>query len=389
MAFSTSNYQAVPTEVDIDLEADGFKPAEQEVQQPLTQRTVQQAPRHSPVQFESKKAFFRILTAITIMYGVFYGLTRSGVVRRGGGCIGGAHRNISTKVYTLPSGDKIPGIALGVWRANPGRVGEAVKTALRAGYRHIDGAWVYGNEAEVGVALKESQIPRDQIWLTSKLWNSFHAPEDIEPNLDDSLRKLGTNYLDLYLIHWPVAFKKGTRNEIDYDLTENPYPTWQKLEEMVEKGKVRNIGISNFNIRRIQNLTANPLKIKPAVNQVELNYWNPQPELLKWAKDNNLLLEAYSPLGSAEKVKESLEVPLVKNIAKELNITPAQVYISWHLQRGTVVLPKSVTPSRIEENFKVVILPQKSFDELEKAAASHPPERAVDPSKGWGIDIFE
>jgi len=185
-----------------------------------------------------------------------------------------------------------------------------------------------------------------------------------------------------------VAFKAGTNNEIDYDLTENPYPTWQKLEEMVEKGKVRNIGISNFNIRRIQNLTANPLKIQPALNQVELNYWNPQPELLKWAKDNNLLLEAYSPLGSAEKVKESLEVPLVKNIAKELNITPAQVYISWHLQRGTIVLPKSVTPSRIEENFEVVTLPQKSFDELEKAATSHPPQRAVDPSKGWGIDIF-
>lgn len=298
----------------------------------------------------------------------------------------GTHRNVS---YILPSGDKIPGIALGVWRAKPGRVGESVKTALRAGYRHIDGAWIYGNEAEVGVALKESQIPRDQIWLTSKLWNSFHAPEDIEPILDDSLQKLRTEYLDLYLIHWPVAFKAGTNNEIDHDLTENPYPTWQKLEEMVEKGKVRNIGISNFNIRKIQNLTANPLKIQPAVNQVELNYWNPQPELLKWAKDNNLLLEAYSPLGSAEKVKESLEVPLVKNIAKELNITPAQVYISWHLQRGTVVLPKSVTPSRIEENFMVVILPKKSFDELEEAAASHPPERAVDPSKGWGIDIFE
>ena len=117
MAFSTSTYQAVPTEVDIDLEANGFKPAEQEVQQPLTQRTVQPVPRHSPVQFKPKKAFFRILTAITIMYGVFYGLTRSGAVRFGRGCVGGAHRNISTKLYTLPSGDKIPGIALGAIRS--------------------------------------------------------------------------------------------------------------------------------------------------------------------------------------------------------------------------------------------------------------------------------
>ncbi|KAJ2921113.1 hypothetical protein H1R20_g15981, partial [Candolleomyces eurysporus] len=290
--------------------------------------------------------------------------------------------------YTLPSGDRIPSVALGVWRAEKGKVGEAVKTALKAGYRHIDGAWTYGNEAEVGAALRESGVPREDIWLTSKLWNAFHAPEDIEPVVDESLSKLGTNYLDLYLIHWPVAFKKDTAFEIDWDLTNDPYPTWQKLEELVEKGKLRNIGISNFNIRRIQNLTANPLKIKPAVNQVELSYWNPQPELLKWSKENGLLLEAYSPLGSAERVKESLNIPIVKSIAQQLGITPAQVYISWHVQRGTVVLPKSVTPSRVEENFQITRLPQRHFDQLEEAAQSHKPERSVDPSERWGIDIW-
>jgi len=306
------------------------------------------------------------------------------------GCYGGAqaHRNLSSlpEYFTLPSGDKIPSVALGVWQAAPGEVGTAIKTALNAGYRHIDGAWIYRNEAEVGVALKEAGIPREQLWLTSKLWNTFHAPEDVEEALDDTLTKLNTEYLDLYLMHWPVAFKKGT-TIVDDDLTKNPLPTWQKLEEMVAKGKVRNIGISNFNIPRIKNLTANALKIQPAVNQVELNFLNPQPELLQWCKDNGLLLEAYSPLGSDKQVKETLEQPAVKAIAEQLGITPAQAIISWHVQRGTIVLPKSVTPSRVEENFKVYELPEDLFNQLEEAATSHPPERVVNPSKGWGLDF--
>ncbi|KIP02979.1 hypothetical protein PHLGIDRAFT_78304 [Phlebiopsis gigantea 11061_1 CR5-6] len=279
----------------------------------------------------------------------------------------------------------------GVWKAGPGEVGQAVSAALKAGYRHIDGAWAYRNEEEVGKAIHESGIPREQIWLTSKLWNNFHAPEDVEPALDESLGKLGTEYLDLYLIHWPIAFKKEGNNVLDVELTADPYPTWKKLEELVDKGKIRNIGISNFNIARIKNLTANPLKYQPAVNQVELNFFNPQPELLKWAKDNGLVLEAYSPLGSNNQVKETLSVPEVQAIAKELNITPAQAVISWHVQRGTVVLPKSVTPSRIEENLQVVALPQDAFEKLEAAAAAHPPKRVVNPSQGWGLgfDLFE
>ncbi|KAJ7205676.1 NADP-dependent oxidoreductase domain-containing protein [Mycena rebaudengoi] len=300
-------------------------------------------------------------------------------------CMG--HRNLTSlpSHYTLPSGDKIPSVALGVWQAAPNEVGTAVKTALNAGYRHIDGAWIYRNEAEVGKAVKDSAVPREQVWITSKLWNTFHAPEDIEPALDESLAKLGTDYLDLYLIHWPLARKNG--QPYDKELTHNPYPTWQKLEEMVEKGKVRNIGVSNFNIRRLVNLTANPLKIQPAVNQVEINYWVPQPELLKWSKENNLLLEAYSPLGSTSKVGDTLAVPEVKEIAAELGMTPAQVIISWHVQRGTVVLPKSVTPSRVVENFQVKALPEALFAKLEQAATSHKPYPRFNPSKGWGLDF--
>jgi len=344
----------------------------------------------------TKKIIFHFIAIGAVMYAIFLG-TRSFVrwsVKSGRPMKGGCHgqRNLTSlpSYYTLPSGDKIPSVALGVWQAGQGQVGAAVSTALKAGYRHIDGAWAYGNEAEVGKAVKASGIPRDEIWITSKLWNSFHAPEDVEPALDDTLKNLDTEYLDLYIIHWPVAFNKTT-NKVDEALTANPYPTWKKLEELVDKGKIRNIGISNFNIARIKNITANPLKYQPAVNQVELNYFNPQPDLLQWSKDNGLLLEAYSPLGSTQQVKKSLAVPEVKAIADELGITPAQAIISWHVQRGTVVLPKSVTPSRVEENFKVVTLPEDLFNKLEEAATAHPPQRVLNPSKNWGLDydIFD
>lgn len=292
--------------------------------------------------------------------------------------------------FTLPSGDKIPSVALGVWKAKQNEVGNAVKTALKAGYRHIDGAWIYRNEEEVGAAIKSSSVSRKDLFLTSKLWNSFHAPEDVESALDESLAKLGTGYVDMYLIHWPIAFNEHGK-PYDEKLTADPYPTWQKLEEMVEKGKVRNIGISNFNINRVKNLTANPLKIKPAVLQVELNYWNPQPELVKWAHENDLLLEAYSPFGGDGQVGRSLNAPEVVAIAKELDVSPAQVLISWQVQRGIIVLPKSVHEDRIKDNLHIVKLPDHLFEKLEAAAASHPAERTVNPSKSWGLpfDIFD
>ncbi|KAG5654321.1 hypothetical protein H0H81_004740 [Sphagnurus paluster] len=188
--------------------------------------------------------FFRLLVASTIAITMMFGLSRTGIPSVFRGCSKGLHgsANRLPSHYVLPSGDKIPSVALGVWQAGRGEVGVAVQEALKAGYRHIDGAWIYGNEAEVGEALRASKVARKEIWLTSKLWNTFHAPKDIEPSLDESLSRLGTDYVDLYLIHWPVAQNQdGTINK---ELTEDPYPTWQKLEELVAKGKIRNIGVS-------------------------------------------------------------------------------------------------------------------------------------------------
>ncbi|KAJ3525138.1 hypothetical protein NM688_g8450 [Phlebia brevispora] len=371
-----SVYQLLPT-------TDGGKPDEQ-----LTRKIKRE---------KIKKILFHVLAVSAIMVIAAQGLrafirSSERFLQYGGKGCHGMQRNLSSlpSHYSLPSGDKIPSVALGCWKSSPGEVGQAVKAALNAGYRHIDDAWIYGNEKEVGKAIKDSGVPRDQLFITSKLWNSFHAPEDIEPALDESLKALDTEYVDMYLIHWPIAWKKD-ENVLDKELTANPYPTWQKLEELVDKGKIRNIGISNFNIARVKNLTGNALKYQPAVNQVELNFFNPQPELLKWSKDNGILLEAYSPLGSNDNVKKALSVPEVQEIATELGITPAQVVISWHVQRGTIVLPKSVTPSRIEENLHVFKLPDDLFEKLENASVSHPPQRTLNPSKSWnlGFDVFD
>nr|GAT52349.1 predicted protein [Mycena chlorophos] len=333
------------------------------------------------------RLLYPLLAASFFMLLVLTGLRRAGPRQRS--CVGwGVYldRKLSTKLtlpthYTLPSGDKIPAVAL-----ERNQVGEAVKTALKAGYRHIDGAWIYRNEEEVGQALQESEVPREEVFITSKLWNTFHDPSAVESALDDSLAKLNTSYLDLYLMHWPLAADKSKKG-YNASLTEDPYPTWQKLEEMVEKGKVKNIGVSNFNVRRLERLFSKPLKIQPAVNQVEISYHIPQSKLLAYARSKSLLLEAYSPLGGDGKVGETLKLPVVKKIAEETGMTPAQVVISWAVQRGVVVLPKSVTPSRVVENLQVQALPQHLFDELEEAATSHAPYPRLNPSKGWGLDF--
>ncbi|GAA5988926.1 hypothetical protein JCM10908_006233 [Rhodotorula pacifica] len=281
---------------------------------------------------------------------------------------------------------KIPAVGLGTWQSDTGLVREAVKVAIGAGYRHIDCAWVYRNENEVGQGIKDAGVDRKDLWVTSKLWNSFHQPEKVHGALKETLENLQLEYLDLYLMHWPVAFAKGKdkdgKQNIDWDLTNDVLPTWRAMEKLVEDGLVKHIGVSNFTIGRCKKLLEHA-KIKPLANQVELNLHCAQPELVKWSKENGILVESYSPLGSTGAPQMQDEV--VQAIAKAHNATPAQVLISWQAARGVIVLPKSVTPDRIKSNFQEVELTTEEVTRLEKRAAEFGTKRTVDPSGAWGV----
>ncbi|GAA6032988.1 hypothetical protein JCM8097_000086 [Rhodosporidiobolus ruineniae] len=291
------------------------------------------------------------------------------------------------RAFTLgkTAGKQIPAIGLGTWQSKPGEVRSAVKVALDTGYKHIDCAWTYGNEPEVGEGIKDAGVDRDSIWVTSKLWNSFHKPEQVKPALEETLKNLKVGYLDLYLMHWPVAFKgkdKDGKNIIDWDLTNDPLPTWQAMEALVETGKVKHIGVSNFTVGKMQKLL-DKAKIPPAFNQVELNLHCAQPELVKWHQAHDILVESYSPLGSTG--APQMEDPVVVELAKKYDTGPANILISWQVGRGVVVLPKSVTPSRIKSNFQDVELSQEDLAKLEKRAKEFGTKRTVDPSGSWGV----
>ncbi|XP_055339516.1 aldo-keto reductase family 1 member B1-like [Paramacrobiotus metropolitanus] len=270
----------------------------------------------------------------------------------------------------LPSGARMPVVGLGTWKSKPGEVKQAVKDAIDVGYRHFDCAFIYQNENEIGEAFaekfKEGVVKREDLFICSKVWNTFHSKEAVKRGLAETLKSLQLDYLDLYIIHWPMGYleggdivpwdKDGKMQHSDIDYVE----TWQALEEVQKSGKARDIGVSNFNVeqlKRIQAISSLPI----AVNQIEVHVYNQNKELIQYCKQHNITIVGYSPLGSFDRPDDGLtsdyppplEDSSVKGIAEKHKKQPGQILLKYLLQQGYVVIPKSVRKERLQANLQL------------------------------------
>ncbi len=302
---------------------------------------------------------------------------------------------------TFRNGDTLSAIGLGTWKSAPGEVHRAVVEAVNAGYRHIDCAAIYGNEPEIGQALREvfnqGTVKREDLWITSKLWNTAHRKQDVLPALKQTLHDLQLDYLDLYLMHWPIALQPDLttfpeRAEDFVGLEDVPLiETWQAIEAAAEQGLAKHLGVSNFSIKKLRALKKQATHA-PEMNQVEMHPLLQQNDLLSFCQQEGIPLTAYSPLGSGdrpERLKKEddvnlLKEPTIQQIADKHACSSAQVLIRWAVARGTAVIPKSVNPERIRQNLAAADV-ELDQEDLQQIAGLDRHRRYVDGSS-WVME---
>ncbi|GLI77950.1 hypothetical protein PoHVEF18_006247 [Penicillium ochrochloron] len=301
------------------------------------------------------------------------------------------------KTFKLNTGAQIPALGLGTWQDAAAQEA-AVLVALQAGYRHIDTARCYGTEKAVGKAIKQSGVPRSEIFVTSKLWNNKHHPDDVGPALQETLNDLGLDYLDLFLMHWPVAFKRGDdmfptdkdgnmiTDNIDY------VDTYKSMEKLLKDGKVKAIGISNFAKKEVERVLKEADTV-PAVHQMECHPWLQQKEFMEFHKDKGIHVTQYSPFGNQneiyggrEKHGQLVNEKTLVEIGQKYSKTSNQVALAWGISHGRSVIPKSKSPERITQNFDIAFTLEKAdieeIDKLDKKL------RFNDSSKDFGYELF-
>jgi 2,5-diketo-D-gluconate reductase A len=270
----------------------------------------------------------------------------------------------AVRSITLNDGNTIPQLGFGVFLIEPHDTSEAVEEALRIGYRHIDTAEMYGNEKEVGEAIRASGLDRGDVFVTSKLNNAFHEPDDARRAFEGTLSDLGFDYVDLFLIHWPLP----TLYDGDF------VSTWKTLEAFKADGRARSIGVSNFQVEHLEQLAAETETV-PAVNQIEVHPYLTNEAVRSYGREHGIATEAWSPIARGA----VLDDPTITGIAERVGKTPAQVVLRWHIQRGDIVFPKSVTPSRMKENFEVFDFELGSEDMEEISALDRGEDGRVGP----------
>ncbi|MFZ0091750.1 MAG: aldo/keto reductase [Solirubrobacteraceae bacterium] len=271
---------------------------------------------------------------------------------------------------SLNDGHEIPQLGFGVFQIPPQDTAEAVSQAIEAGYRHIDTAEMYGNERGVADGVRESGVSREKLFITSKLNNSFHRPDDARRAFEQTLSELDSDYVDLFLIHWPLP----TLYDGDY------VSTWKTLEEFHRDGRARSIGVSNFQVAHLERLAAEA-EVTPAVNQIELHPYFLNDAVRRYGEEHGIATEAWSPIAQGA----VLDDPVIVQIAERRQRTPAQVVLRWHIQRASIVFPKSTTPERIKENFQLFHF-ELEPDEIEAISSL---DKGEDGRTGPNPDTFD